>query len=75
MRAAGTSFTSVANRVGVLRAIARGNVLTQVLNGQVMSMVIDDDVEKRMMQGLLGIQLHVGPPMKLEIRNVWLKNL
>jgi len=39
-----------------------------------MSVVIDDDVEKRMMQGLLGIQLHVGPPMKLEIRNVWLKN-
>ena len=40
-----------------------------------MSMVIDDDVQKRMMQGLLGIQLHVGPPMKLEIRDVWLKNL
>ena len=40
-----------------------------------MSIVIDDDVEKRMMQGLIGIQLHVGPPMKLEIRNVWLKNL
>lgn len=57
-----------------LRIAARGNVLTQVLNGQVMSVVIDDDVEKRMMQGLLGIQLHVGPPMKLEIRNVWLKN-
>ena len=46
-----------------LRISARGNVLTQVLNGQVMSVVIDDDVEKRMMQGLLGIQLHVGPPM------------
>lgn len=57
-----------------LHITARGNVLTQVLNGQLMSMVIDDDVEKRMMQGLLGIQLHVGPPMKIEIRNVWLKN-
>jgi hypothetical protein len=24
---------------------------------------------------LLGFQMHVGPPMKLELRNIWLKNL
>lgn len=55
--------------------IARGNVLTQILNGQVMSMVIDDDVKNRAMEGLLGIQLHVGPPMKIELRELWLKTL
>ena len=58
-----------------LHVIARGNVLTQILNGQVMSMVIDDDVKSRAMEGLLGIQLHVGPPMRIELRNLWLKNL
>lgn len=58
-----------------LHLIARGNTLIQVLNGQVMSMVIDDDTGNRAMDGLLGIQIHVGPPMKIEVRNVWLKNL
>ncbi len=58
-----------------LHLIARGNVLTQILNGEVMSMVIDDDVSNRAMGGLLGVQLHVGPPMKVELRNIWLKNL
>jgi hypothetical protein len=58
-----------------LHVIARGNMLIQVLNGQVMSVVIDDDVNNRTMEGLLGIQLHVGPPMKIELRNLWLKTL
>src|SRR5215472_11026566 len=44
--------------------IARGNVLTQILNGRVMSMLIDDDGPNRKMDGLIGIQLHLGPPMK-----------
>lgn len=55
--------------------IARGNVLTQIINGRTMSMVIDDDVKNRAMKGLLGIQIHVGPPMKVELRNLMLKNL
>jgi 3-keto-disaccharide hydrolase len=58
-----------------LHVIARGNVLVQVLNGHVMSQLIDDDTGKRMMEGLLGFQLHMGPPMKVEFRNIWLKNL
>jgi hypothetical protein len=58
-----------------LHLIARGNTLIQVLNGQVMSMVVDDDIANRALDGLLGIQIHVGPPMKVEVRNVWLKNL
>ena len=40
-----------------------------------MSMVIDDDVKNRAMKGLLGIQIHVGPPMKVALRNVMLKSL
>jgi hypothetical protein len=55
--------------------IVRGNVLIHVLNGHVMSMVIDDDAENRRFDGLLGVQVHVGPPMKIEYRNFRLKHL
>ena len=54
--------------------IARGNTLIQILNGQVMSVVVDDDLDQRVMGGLIGVQLHRGPPMKVELRNVYLKN-
>ncbi len=55
--------------------IARGNLLIHILNGHVMSMVIDDDTENRRFDGLLGVQVHVGPPMKVEYRNFRLKHL
>lgn len=53
--------------------VIRGNVLTHTINGQVMSVVIDDDTEGRKASGLLGVQVHVGPPMKVEYRNLRLK--
>ncbi len=53
--------------------IARGNVLTHILNGHVTAMMIDDDPEKRSLEGLLGLQIHVGPPMKVEFKNIYLK--
>lgn len=53
--------------------IARGNRLTHILNGKVTAVLIDDDVEKRSLEGLLGLQIHVGPPMKVEFRNIYLK--
>ena len=53
--------------------IARGNVLVHMLNGRVTCQVIDDDVDLRRMDGLLGVQVHVGPPMKVEYRNIRLK--
>ena len=55
--------------------IARGNVLTHILNGHLMCMVIDDDAPNRPSEGLIGVQVHVGPPMKVEYRNFRLKNL
>jgi Domain of Unknown Function (DUF1080) len=53
--------------------IARGNVLTHILNGHLMCTVIDDDPPHRMAKGLIGVQVHVGPPMKVEYRNFRLK--
>ena len=55
--------------------IVCGNVMTHILNGRVMSVVIDEDVKNRKFEGLLGVQVHVGPPMKIEYRNFRLKKL
>jgi predicted alpha/beta-hydrolase family hydrolase len=55
--------------------IARGNTIIQLLNGRITSMVIDDDTAGRKLDGLIGIQCHLGPPMKIEVRNVRLKKL
>ena len=53
--------------------IARGNILIQILNGRVMSMLVDNDTANRRMDGLIGIQLHAGEPMKIEVRNIRLR--
>ena len=55
--------------------IVTGNTMTHILNGRVMSVVIDEDTQNRKFDGLLGVQVHVGPPMKIEYRNFRLKRL
>jgi hypothetical protein len=55
--------------------IARGNMIIQILNGAVTSVLVDDDTKNRSLGGLIGFQMHTGPPMKIEFRNVWLKKL
>ncbi len=55
--------------------IARGAVLTHIFNGHVMSVVVDNDSANRRNDGLIGVQVHVGPPMKVEFRNIRLKQL
>jgi hypothetical protein len=54
--------------------IIRGNTLIHLLNGRLMSVTIDDDEPNRPVDGLLGVQVHVGPPMKVEYRNIRLKD-
>jgi hypothetical protein len=53
--------------------IIRGNVLIHMINGHTMCVVIDDDAEGRAASGLIGVQVHVGPPMKVQYRNIRLK--
>jgi hypothetical protein len=55
--------------------IVRGNVMTHIVNGHVMTVVVDEDAGKRTAAGLIGVQVHVGPPMKVEYRNFLLKPL
>ena len=57
-----------------LDIIARGNTLIQLVNGHVMSMVIDDDKANRKMDGEIGIQLHMlDDGMKIEARDIRIK--
>ena len=58
-----------------MHIIAKGNTLIHVINGHVMAMFLDEEPQGRVMEGLLGLQLHVGKPMKNEFRNVLLKRL
>ncbi|MBA4053197.1 MAG: DUF1080 domain-containing protein [Marivirga sp.] len=55
--------------------IAKGNRLEHYINGVLMSDVTDNDTLNRKMEGLLGVQVHVGPPMTVEYRNILLKKL
>ena len=55
--------------------IARGRVLIQLINGQLMAVAIDEDTKNFAAEGLLGFQMHTGPPFKMEYRNVMLKKI
>jgi len=51
-----------------IHIVARGNVLTHSINGRVMAVVVDDD-PKRERKGLIGVQVHVGGPMRVDYRS------
>ncbi|MGC4234909.1 MAG: DUF1080 domain-containing protein [Niabella sp.] len=58
-----------------LRILAKGNRLLHYINGVLISDVTDDDIQNRKMEGKLGFQVHVGPPMAIEVRRIRLKRL
>ena len=55
--------------------IARGPVLMQILNGQLMAVAIDEDAKHAAVEGLLGFQMHTGPAFKIQYRNGMLRKL
>jgi hypothetical protein len=55
--------------------IARGAVLMHIINGQLMSVAIDEDARNAVSEGLLGFQMHTGPPFKVQFRNIRLRTL
>ncbi len=55
--------------------IAKGDVMVHMINGQVMSIVVDNDEENKTWSGLIGVQVHVGPPMEIRYKNFRLKEL
>ena len=57
----------------ICHIVAKGNRLLHYINGVLMSDVTDNDPVNRKSAGLIGVQVHVGPPMKVEYRNIRLK--
>jgi len=53
--------------------VVRGNRMQHYINNVLMSDVTDNDTINRSFSGLIGVQVHVGPPMKVEYRNIRLK--
>ncbi|MEJ7914464.1 MAG: DUF1080 domain-containing protein [Chitinophagaceae bacterium] len=55
--------------------IVKGNKLQHYINDVLMSEVTDNDKVNSKSSGLLGVQVHVGPPMKVEFRNIRVKKM
>ncbi len=55
--------------------IVRGNRMQHYINDILMSDVTDNDTLHRSLSGLIGVQVHVGPPMKVEYRDIRIKEL
>jgi len=54
---------------------AKGNHITQELNGEPTIELIDNQESEREMSGILALQLHAGPPMKVQFKDIRLKKL
>lgn len=58
-----------------MRVIARGFTFVHIINGQVMSMGLDEDTANRQASGLIAIQLHSGPPMQIRLKDITIREL
>ncbi len=57
------------------RIVAQGPKLQHFINGQLMSETVDEQEGKRAAEGILALQLHAGPPMKAEFKEIRIKRL
>lgn len=57
------------------RVLARANHLEHWIDGHPTVDVVDLDKKGRRLEGVLGFQVHVGPPMKIQFRDIFLKRL
>ncbi len=57
------------------KIIARGNHLTHIINGRVTCDVTDSDKSRRQRSGILALQLHAGPPMTVQFKDIRIKPL
>jgi hypothetical protein len=54
---------------------AKGNHIEHFLNGHKTIDLTDNDPKGRAMEGILALQIHTGPPMLVEFKELFLKNL
>jgi hypothetical protein len=57
------------------RIVARGNRLEHWLNGFQTISCVDHDPAGRALEGVLALQIHAGPPMLVEFKDILLKEL
>jgi len=55
--------------------IARGNHFIHKINGRVTAEVIDNQSDQAERSGILALQIHRGPPMKVQFKDIRLKRL
>ena len=55
-----------------IHIIARGNVLTHIINGHLMALMFDDDTVAAKTKGVVALQVESGVG-KISFRNIWLK--
>ena len=55
--------------------IAKGFTFEHRINGVVTSVCTDEDTKERRAKGIIALQLHAGPPMQVQFRNIRLKKL
>jgi len=57
------------------RIIAKGPKLTLMINGVVMCEAVDNEKGKAALDGIIALQVHPGPPMKIQFKDILLKKL
>ncbi len=57
------------------KIIAKGNHLIHQVNGKTTADIVDHQESERELEGLVAFQVHRGPAMKVEIKDVFLKEL
>jgi hypothetical protein len=57
------------------RIVAKGNHLQHFINGTQTVDVVDEQASKAAKSGILALQLHAGPPMTVQFKNIRIKSL
>ena len=55
------------------RILCRGSEITLFVNGVLMCQFTDHDAKQAATRGVIALQMHPGPPMKIEFRNIRMK--
>lgn len=55
--------------------LAKGNTFMHIINGHVMSIGIDEDELNARQAGIIAWQLHAGPPLKIEMKDIRIREL
>ena len=53
--------------------IAKGNTITLKINGVVMTQAVDNAVNRAKPGGMIALQMHPGPPMKIQFKDIRIK--